>query len=231
MRDSPGGHPAAPPVFHPRAPLVDDYDGIRVNGMWYQSWQGGYDDILKRGVPRPHDERTILAELHSPHVPDFLHGGGSSEVPFLVSDRARQVLESRHITGLEFAPVQVVKIATKGARSRPSRSGEPEDVILKAKGVTLDLAPTLFAAYVVGKATARLDVASGRLPSGAISPFDLDPPSPPCDIWRPEHAGRPYSAWVFCSPAFKAACEDEGLSNIAFTTFASFMGHFRSNHG
>jgi hypothetical protein len=219
-------------AYHPEAPRADDYGSLGVNGMWYQSWQSGYHDILKRGFPRPIDERTVLAELRSPNVPDFLHGGGSGEVPFLVSDWARRALEQNQIVGLEFVPVQVAKIATKGKRNRTSKRGEPEDAILKSRGVSLELAPKLFAGYVIGRVPALLDYECGRHPTGVVSPFELATPEQPCDIWRPQHHDKPFSAWVFCSPRFKDVCEEVGLSNIAFVPFDAFMGAFRTtaNH-
>ncbi len=214
-------------AYHPEAPRADDYGSLRVNGMWYQSWASGYHDILKRGFPRPIDERTVLAELHSPNVPDFLHGGGSGEVPFLVSDRARSALERNHVVGLEFVPVQVAKIATMGKRQRVPQVGEPEDAILKSRGVSLELAPKLFAAYVIGRVTAMPEYESGRHPTGVVSPFELATAEQPCDVWRPQYDGEPFSAWVFCSERFKAVCEEAGLSNIAFVPFDAFMGAFR----
>jgi hypothetical protein len=171
----------------------------------------------------------VLAELHSPNVPDFMHGGGSGEVPFLVSERAKRALEDRKIAGLEFAPVEVAKIATKGKRQRSSLlAGEPEDAILRSRGVSLDLAPTLFAAYVVGRLTVVPEYESGRHPTGVVSPFELVAAEEPWDIWRPTYRGEPFSAWVFCSPKFKAVCEEANLSNIAFVPFESFMDAFRS---
>jgi hypothetical protein len=214
-------------AYHPEPPRADDYQSLRDNGMWYQSWQSGYHDILKRGFPRPIDERTVLAELHSPNVPDFMHGGGSGEVPFLVSEKARSALEESEIAGLEFAPVKVAKIATKGKRQRSPLAGEPEDAILRSRGVSLDLTPTLFAAYVVGRVTALPEYESGRHPTDVVSPFELAPPEEPCDIWRPDYRGESFSAWVFCSPKFKAVCEEASLSNIAFVPFESFMDAFR----
>jgi hypothetical protein len=214
-------------AYHPEAPRADDYRSLRINGMWYQSWQSGYHDILKRGFPRPIDERTVLAELHSPNASDFMHGGGSGEVPFLVSEKARSALEEGKIAGLEFVPVQVAKIATKGKRQRSPQAGEPEDAILKSRGVSLALAPSLFAAYVVGRVTALPEYESGRHPTDVVSPFALDKPKQPCDIWRPQFDGKPLSSWVFCSLRFKTVCEEAGLSNIAFVTFEAFMGAFR----
>src|SRR5436189_3811739 len=69
-------------VFFPYADQSSDYNHIRANGMWYQEWQSGYTDILKRGYPRPKHKTTVLAELCSPITPDFLHGG-DGDVPFL----------------------------------------------------------------------------------------------------------------------------------------------------
>jgi hypothetical protein len=214
-------------AYHPESLPSDDYGSIRVNGMWYQSWQSGYHDILKRGFPRPIDERTVLAELHSPNVPDFLHGGGSGEVPFLVSDKARCALEQSQVVGLEFVPVQVTRIASKGKRQRALQSGEPEDAILRSRGVPLELAPKLFAAYVIGRVAALPEYESGRHPTGVVSPFELATPEQPCDVWRPQYEDKPFSAWVFCTPRFKAVCEEAGLSNITFVPFDAFMGAFR----
>jgi hypothetical protein len=216
-------------AYLPHAPAASDHDAIRSNGMWYQPWQGGYQDILKRGVPRPADERTILAELHSPQVPDFLHGGGSGEVPFLVSERAKACFERHQLSGIEFAPVQVTKIATQGTRVRASRRGEPEDAILKSRGVSLELAPTLFAVYVVDRLRAVPDFESGRHPSGRVSPFDFESTLNPHDLWRPECNGKPFAAWAFCSSKFRSMCTSEKLTNIAFEPFGSFMNEFRSS--
>jgi len=71
-------------IYLPEEPWTDDYQSIRRNGMWYRHWQSGYDDILKKGYPRPEDEDTILAELYSPNTADFLHGG-DGDAPFIIS--------------------------------------------------------------------------------------------------------------------------------------------------
>ncbi|NOT22362.1 MAG: hypothetical protein HOP22_06505 [Nitrospiraceae bacterium] len=211
-------------AYHPTPESTDDYSSVRVNGMWYQPWQSGYDDILKHGVPRPTDKRTILAELHSPHVPDFLHGGGSGEVPFLVTERARSVLEKHRLTGFDFAPVLVAKIATKGKRTRGTRGGEPEDSILKARGISLVEAPILFAVYVVGRVDVLPDQESGRHPSGCVAPFQIvGERAEGADLWRPQYRGVAFSAWAFCSDQFRSVCVQEGLSNIQFESFESFM--------
>ncbi|MCS6305856.1 MAG: DUF5615 family PIN-like protein [Nitrospira sp.] len=56
-----------------------NHEAIHVNDQI--GLASGYHDILKRGFPCPENERTILAELHSPNVPDFLYGG-CGDVPF-----------------------------------------------------------------------------------------------------------------------------------------------------
>jgi len=195
--------------------------------MWYQSWQSGYDDILRRGFPRPESERTVLAELRSPHVSDFLHHG-SGFVPFLVSAHTREVLEREHLTGFDYASVAIAKIATKGRRVRSSDKGEPEDSILKSRGVDLSNAPTLFAVYVNGFADVIPDYESGRTPAGSVSPFRLkgDVSSP--DLWLPRYLGKPFSAWIFCSEKFRRVCEAGELSNIRFQSFEEFMTEFRA---
>ncbi|MEZ5415565.1 MAG: hypothetical protein R3F03_14765 [Opitutaceae bacterium] len=211
-------------TFHPR----ENPKSNRIEAMWYQSWQSGYDDILKRGFPKPEDERTILAELRSPHTDDFLHGG-SAEVPFLVSDRARQAFESAELSGFDFGSVMVAKIATKGVRVRRSLSGEPEDTILKSGGVDLDLAPLLHAVRVTASIEVIPDFESGRTPSGWVSPFRLPDVTPEFDLWQPSLRGKRFTAWTYCSALFCEACEEFGLSNIRFEPFEDFMARFRAD--
>jgi hypothetical protein len=213
-------------IYHPRAPNYDDYASARSNGMWYQSWQSGYSDILKRGFPAPKDPRTILAELHSPNVPDFLHGV-TADVPFLVSERGRRVLEENRLTGFEFAPVTIAKIATKGQRAGRTRGGEPEEAILKSKGVRIENPPALAAVYVTGTLDAEPEYVSGRSPSGNVSPFVLTNSRDVGDLFRPSYRGSSFSAWVFCSERFRSICEEARLTDIAFTPFAEFMGRYR----
>lgn len=214
-------------AFLPHPAKGDDYAGIRTNGMWYQSWQSGYHDILKRGFPRPDDPEAILAELHSPQVPDFLHGGAAS-VPFLVRAKVRTVLEQEPMQGFHFAPVVVAKMATLGKRRyRAGGAGEPEDVILKSKGVALDAAPELYAVYVDALVNVTPDHPSGRHPCGNLSPFERPGAGGGVDLWRPSYRGMPYSAWTFCSLKFRALCQSQNWSNISFVPFAEFMSSFR----
>jgi hypothetical protein len=196
--------------------------------MWYQSWQSGYNDILKRGFPRPSDDQTILAELRSPKIPDFLLGGDGA-VPFLVSDRAREAIERSRLSGFDFGTVIVAKIATKGRRQREVATREPEDPILKSRGVSLDLAPTLHAVRVTGLADVFPDYDSGKTPAGWVSPFRLKPEAIAFDLWRPSHAGKAFSAWTFCSDRFRLACESLGSGDIEFEPFGSFMERFRES--
>ncbi len=213
-------------TYHPTAPLINDYEDIHINGGWYQSWQGGYCDIIKRGYPKPADERTILAELYGPFVPDVLHGG-CGNVPFLVSERARDIFELNGVSGIEFANVEIAKIATKGLRSRKQRRGEPEDAILKSSGIQVANKPVLFAVYVIGRVDVVLDYESGRAPSGSISPFTpINEVNHP-DMWCPRANEKRYSAWAFCSARFKRICEENNLSNIEFRSFNTFMAKFR----
>lgn len=176
-------------IYHPVAPRYDDHTAIRANGMWYQSWQSGYGDIIKRGFPKPSDDRVVLAELHSPLVPCFLHGW-SGDIPFLVSEKARKAIEDGGLTGFKFGPVVVAKIATLGKRKRKAGSGEPEDAILKSKGIGLDAAPKLHSVKVTARVPAKPDHESGRHPKGWVSPFDLALPSQPPDLFRPELQGQ-----------------------------------------
>src|SRR5437868_5879670 len=83
------------------------------------------------GYPRPKTRSTILAELHSPNTPDFLHGGDGG-LPFLVSPHTKSLMRKHALTGFRFSAVEIAKIATKGVRLAKQKNGEPEDVILRA---------------------------------------------------------------------------------------------------
>jgi hypothetical protein len=216
------------PVFVP----IAHYTSSRFEYMWYQSWQSGYHDILKRGFPKPNDDRTVLAELRSPNVPDFLHGGGGSGlIPFLVSDRARKAFESGRLTGFEFGAVIVAKITTKGLRRREVTTGEPEDPILKSRGISLDHAPSLHAVHITASVDVIPDYDSGRTPTGLASPFRLPDAVSTPDLWCPSVNGTPFKGWLFCSDRFKAACESSGLSAIKFEDFDSYMERRRESQG
>jgi hypothetical protein len=134
----------------------------------------GYDDILKKGYPRPKFRTTILAELYSPITPDFLHGG-ADDVPFLVSTQAKVVMRKHRLTGFRFSSVEVTKIATKGIRTRKPRGGDPEDQIMKSKNQSKAvLCPELHAVRVVGRLEIIPQYASGRCPhTGYVTPYDL----------------------------------------------------------
>lgn len=214
-------------AFHPASPPLDDYSYVRNNSLWHQKGCCGYEDVLKRGAARPVDGRTVLAELYSPTTPDFLHGGGGGDLPFLVSERARHVLEERELRGFSFAPVVIAKIATQGKRIGKTRGGEPEDLILKSRGVAITNPPRLFAVYVSGRVDVLPDYASGRHPSGYVSPFEIMTSTGLPDLWRPAWQDNTPWAWVFCSNTFRLACLDAGLSNIEFTSFQEFMVRFR----
>ncbi len=209
--------------YHADSTAKGDAAYIRANGMWYRSWQAGYDDILKRGVPQPRNRRTILAELHSPQVSSFLHDSGDAEVPFLVTKQVRQLFDAAQLTGFRYAPVKVVKIATHGLRPRVSRAGEPEDAILKAKGVTGVPAPRLFAVYVTAAVEVVPRYLSGEHPSGMTSPFSVTRKRIPYDLWRPTYRGGPFSPWVFCSERLRDLCVTHALGNVRFQTLDAFM--------
>ena len=217
-------------AFLPTGIADDDYSHIRADGMWYQEWQGGYHDILKMGYPRPKHKTTILAELHSPHVPDFMHGG-AADVPFLVSSRAKKVIRDNQLTGIRFSRVEIAKIATKGKRRRNTKSGEPEDQILKATDQAANtIIPTLHAAYTIGRLEVIPQYNTGRCPhTGYVSPYELPETDQMPDLWRPTIDGRTFSAWIYCSERFVAVVNAANLSNIAFTTFRSHMDDFKSD--
>jgi hypothetical protein len=206
-----------------------DYERLRTNGMWYQHWQSGYSDIIKKGHSRPKDQDTILAELYSPKTSDFLHGG-TGAVPFLISERALKVFQESGFTGFRLANVEVAKVATKGKRNRKANMGEPEDAILSRRDVKAEVPiPKLHAVYVTGSVQAVPDFPSGRCPSGYVSPFKLefgctDVP----DLFQPEFNREPFSAWAFCSERFRNITLSAGLTNIFFQPFDEFMTDFRN---
>jgi|GEM_PF-5774735 len=191
--------------------------------MWYQPWQSGYHDILKRGFPKPSDEQTVLAELRTPHIDDFLFDG-ARDIPFLVSARARDALERDRLTGFEFGPVVVAKIATKGLRRREPKAGEAEDSIMKSKGVALDSAPQLFSVRVTGTVDVVPEHSSGKTPAGWISPFRMTEMKQKFDLWQPTRDGVAFSSWAFCSDRFRLVCESSQFSNIKFVPFEEFIG-------
>jgi hypothetical protein len=215
-------------AYLPFSDPPSDYENIRINGMWYQEWQGGYHDILDRGYPRPKFKTTILAELHSPAIADFLHGGGG-DVPFLVSPRAKLLIQKSGLSGIRFSAVEVVKIATKGKRKGRSKIGEPEDLIMKAadqsRGVSV---PKLYAARVVSRFEIVPDYPSGKCPQiGYVTPYNLPRTGNMPDVWRPTINGRTFAAWTYCSKRFREVVERQALSNIGFEPFEEHMARFR----
>lgn len=217
-------------AYLPYSDPPSDYADIRVNGMWYQEWQGGYHDILNRGYPRPRHKTTVLAELHSPMSPDFLHGG-AADIPFLVSARARAIMQKCRLSGVRFSSVEIVKVATKGKRRASSMAGEPEDLILKARDQSRSVAlPKLYAARVAGRFEVIPDYPTGRCPRiGYVTPYDLPEAGDTPDLWRPTIRGKTFAAWVYCSQRFRTLVEEHGLSNIAFEPFTEHMARFRDD--
>ena len=218
-------------AFLPHSDSPSDYDNIRVNGMWYQEWQGGYHDILNRGYPRPRYKTTILAELHSPITPDFLHGG-STDVPFLVSPRSKALMRHHSLTGFRFSKVEIAKIATKGARKGKPKCGEPEDQIMKAKDQAVNVdRPTLYAVRVVGRLEIIPEYSTGYCPvTGYVCPFDLPKTGRMPDLWRPTINGRTFAAWVYCSKRFRDVITRHALSNIGFEPFDEHMAEVRRDN-
>lgn len=217
-------------IYIPKPDAENDYVSIRRNGMWYQNWQGGYSDIIKKGYKAPEDPETVLAELHSPNIDDFLHGG-SGNVPFLISERVKEIFEKNQISGYRLANVEIAKISTKGKRKKTQQRGEPEDSILKATNKIKDVsAPKLYAVYVSGRVDAHPDYPSGRTPDDYVSPFELiisDNGVP--DLFRPRLNGEDFSAWTFCSEKFQTTVVAEHCTNIRFQRFSEFMKEFRSS--
>ena len=212
---------------HP-AETDSDYTDLHMNGMWFQEWQSGYDDILRRGYPRPKRRTTVLAELYSPDTPDFLHGGDFN-VPFLVSERTRGLFRKHAFTGIRFSSVEIVKVATKGKRKTNPKTGEPEDQIVKARNRSgIITPPKLFAVRVVGRLEIDPDYPPGCCPGHrCVTPFNLPRTEEMPDLWRPTLRGRSFARWVYCSQRFRDIVNDYGLSNIQFEPFEDHMSEFR----
>jgi hypothetical protein len=204
-------------IYLPHPEQGNDYQRIRRNGMWYQHWQAGYSDILKKGYPQPKSQETIIAELYSPKIDDFLHGI-LGEVPFLISERALEVFKESGITGFRISSVEVAKIATKGIKKGRDSEGEPEDAIFSRRDVKKEVfVPTLYAVYITGHVQAIPDFPSGCSPSGNISPFAIKLNSSEVpDLFQPEVDGKSFSNWSFCSERFKTIVEKARLTNITF---------------
>jgi hypothetical protein len=215
-------------AYLPYSDPPSDYANIRVNGMWYQEWQAGNHDILKRGYPRPKHKTTILAEFHSPITTDFLHGG-AADIPFLVSKKAKALMRNHRISGVRYSSVEIVKIATKGRRKGRAIVGEPANLILKARDQSRAVVlPKLYAARVVGRVEIIPEYPSGRCPRiGYVTPYDLPETGDMPDLWRPTIRGKAFSAWVYCSQRFRDIVTEHALSNIGFEPFDEHMAHFR----
>jgi hypothetical protein len=215
-------------IYLPREEPEDDYTFIRRNGMWYQYWQAGYSDILKKGYSKPKDKHTILAELYSPKIDDFLHGG-ICDVPFLISEKTRKVFEQCNFTGYRLAKVEIVKIATKGKRKRRIKSGEPEDIVMKASNKSKEvILPKLYAVWVTGRVEVIPDYPSGKAPDRGASPFEIpDKLLEIPDLFRPTYNNKTLGGWTFCSEYFRTSILKAKCSNITFQPFVEFIQNFR----
>lgn len=181
--------------------------------MWFGPGTAGYADAIKGRRANPGDTRTILAELYSPSVEDFLFDGLMGDVGFLVSDRARLALDSAQLVGFWFGPVEIIKVATKGRRFRSSSRGEPEDLIERRRNVVHEVAlPRLHAVHVTGRFAVIPEGPAG----GKVAPFTIPASNAMPDLWKPIVAGVLHANWVFCSDRFKWTCERAGLTNIRF---------------
>jgi hypothetical protein len=220
-------------AFRVTFPAYSDYELIVRNGLWSGPGTLGYEQDLRKlvagGRVKPADPKTILAELYSPYVDDFLHGL-DREVPFLCSERAMKGLSGRGLAGLRFGPVEVVKIATKGRG--PSRKltgkGEPEDLIEKPSNKIGDVpVPRLYAVHVTGTLDVQPDkdwTGNARYTPAFSLPQGREGTP---DLWRPRVAQELVGGWTFCSQRFRQTVEEPGLTNIRFIPFAEFMQSYR----
>ncbi len=222
--------------FRVTFPNYSDYEFIRRNGLLSGPGTLGFEQNLKKlaqlGRLKPEDPGTILAELYSPQVDDFLHGMGN-DVPFLVSEKASRVLLDHGLTGFRLGPVEIVKIATKGRVQwrGPSGRGEPEDLIEKPSNKIGSVpVPVLHAVHVTGSVGVIPDKDWAGDPR-YVPAFSLPAAGDPMpDLWRPRISTETRSEWTFCSARFKGVVARSGLTNIRFIQFKEFMKEYGQGH-
>jgi hypothetical protein len=218
-------------VFRVHEPEYEsDGASIAANGLAYGRESSGFHDWLRRGIPEPKDPTTLFAELRSVEVPPVLWAtGGWVGIPtaLLVADSLRTLLEDQEVTGVAWAPVEIVKVATKGRRQRRRNVGEPEDQILRARNALLEAGPlpVLWGVRVVGMCAVSPDAAAWDDALPTIQSYHFVE-QPATDLFRASRNGKQYGGQVFCSQRFRELCQRETLSNIAFTSFHDW----RSRH-
>jgi hypothetical protein len=129
-------------VFHFHAPEYSDYEHIATNGLACTRESSGFHDWLKKGIPEPQDPYAVFAELRSVDVAPVLWATGGHawiSVGFLVTEETLGLFRRNHLAGFDVAPVQIVKVATKGRRKKVVETGEPEDQIMGRKNVIGEL--------------------------------------------------------------------------------------------
>lgn len=214
-------------IYYPHYNATSDYNSIRTNGMWYQNWQSGYNDIIKKGYPRPSNDETIIAELYSASTEDFLHGF-LGDVPFLISESAKTIFNDNHLSGFKYVDVEIAKISTKRKFLRKEEKGEPEDLIYKNRNVINEVEkPKLYGIKVTSLLEVNIQKAS-NVPDGYIIPFkfyktyDSIP-----DLFFPACNGEIAAKWCFCSENFRNVIEKNKLTNIIFIPFKKYIKDYK----
>lgn len=211
-------------VYHFHVPDYSDYENVATNGLAYTKESSGFHDWLKRGIPEPQDAHAVFAELRSVDVASVLWAtAGWTSIAFLVTDETACLFRDRHLTGFEFAPVRIVKIATKGKRKKVVESGEPEDQILARRNVIdqIDHLPVLWGVHVTALAEITLDSGSRDEKRHLIEAYSFSR-DPRCDLFYPSLDGHRYGGHLFCSEHLKEVLTAEGVRNIAFTPFSEW---------
>ena len=198
-------------IFAVHAPdYVSDGQQIAVNGMAYGREFAGFHDWLEKGVAEPVDPTTVFVELRSVKVPSVLWAiaGWTSTPPrFLVTERTRSILEANSIKGIDWTPVQIVKIATRGKRQHRSGRGEPEDQLLKAKNLIAEVGPLpVFWGLRVNAMTEVMLGSSDRSATlRLLQPYEFCD-EPQADIWIAALNGKRYGGQVFCGRRLRHLC-------------------------
>ncbi len=214
-------------LFRAHGPnYASDAARLAANGIAYGKESSGFHDWLKKGIPEPVDPTTVFVELRSTKVlPVLWATGGWVGIPtaFIATEEVRAVFENQKVTGVEWAPVQIVKVASKGARKRILQKGEPEDLILKRRNLLpeVELLPLLWGARVNGLCEVSPDAGSWNADTPTIQPYSFSK-RPDTDLFRASRAGEQYGGHLFCTKRFREVCEHHKFVNIVFTPFSEW---------
>lgn len=211
-----------------------DYEAIATNGHAYTRKVAGFSQLLKRGIADPPEENAILVELYSPNVPDILWAGATwAGIAILVTSKVASLLAEWEVTGYEFWPTYIVKVATLGKQKRKSDFvGEPENLIEKRKNMIdrVENLPTLIGLHVSGRREVVIDTLVSQS-GNKILPYTFQALTKSPDIFHASlKNNEQYGGHIFCTEQLKDKMMKEGLKNIEFTPFEIWMSDFQAKY-